>query len=657
MKDLASGAPAEGTALQAEALKSGRTDHVPVASTNPEPQPERSSEPHGPPVLSSKVPLSDFGEEDAIILITGPAGSGKSSFISKVTGKVDEGVGHDLSAGPYTKEVRATKCVVDGIPTILVDVPGFDGATPAVMISILCMISNWLSNSNKSKALISAVLLFHSIVDNRMRWVPREFFDRCREWFGDELAPQVKIDLVTTMWDVVDKAGNERFVELEGNYWKPMLDDGSTIFRYWNTSESAMELLRAVVCKKSKQIQPAGVEVASIARARQPPGTGDDIRCEVPHTLPNWITDPSPSRCHAPREAIGTSGAFLLSEPGGIRDHSELAMPQALVAASAQPKVDPNGTAIQPPQEAVHEAHEVQLNELSSQDILILIIGPVGCGKSSFIGKAIGSEEGIGHTLCAGSHTREIRATRCTIGNFTNAVLLDTPGFDNMSTSEKRILDMVYRSLTEVHKDRIFLSAILLFHPITDNRLRWTPLRHLQLFQKLCGKEAMAQTGLVTTMWDEVDEDVGNERVAALRSHYWKAMIAQGSRTYRFWNTRDAARGLLQEVIIRSQEQYHSMLRQKILELKTYKGTIAAQKLCSRLEQLSERRLEITRELHSEEDGAASQRSKEALVKEYAEVGAELDTTLNQAQVLKHSPTLPPLRRLLKPKVSNLKYT
>ncbi|KIO01146.1 hypothetical protein M404DRAFT_743533 [Pisolithus tinctorius Marx 270] len=369
--ELAGGAPAEETALQAAAPKGGRAEHVPVAPTNPGPQPERSSEPHGPPVLSSKVPLSDFGEEDAIILITGPAGSGKSSFISRVTGKVDEGVGHDLSAGPYTKEIRATKCVVDGIPTILLDVPGFDGATPAVMISILCMVSNWLDKLNKSKALISAVLLFHPIVDNRMRWVPREFFDHCREWFGDELASQVKIDLVTTMWDVADKAGNERFVELEGNYWKPMLDEGSAIFRYWNTSESAMELLRAVVCKKSKQIQSAGVKVASGTGARQPPGT-----------------DPFPSCCHVglhavPREAIGTSGAFLPSEPGGIRDHSESAMPQALVAASAQPKFDPNGTAIQPPQNAVHEAHEVQLSELSAQDILILIIGPVGCGKSS----------------------------------------------------------------------------------------------------------------------------------------------------------------------------------------------------------------------------------------------------------------------------------
>ncbi|KAI6107657.1 hypothetical protein EDD16DRAFT_1620546 [Pisolithus croceorrhizus] len=329
-----------------------------------------------------------------------------------------------------------------------------------------------------------------------------------------------------------------------------------------------------------------------------------------------------------------------------------MALPQTPTTVGERTVFGPNDAAIQPPQKANHEAHEVQLSELSTQDMLILIIGPVGCGKSSFIGKAVGNEEGIGHSLCTGSHTREIRATRCSIGNFANAVLLDTPGFDNTSISEKQILDMVSKSLEEVHNGRILLSAILLLHPITDNRLRWTPLKHLRLFQKLCGKEAMAQTGLVTTMWNEVDEDVGNERMASLNNNYWRAMIAQGSKTYRFWNTPDAARELLREVTNKSEERYHSMLRQEISELKMFGGTVAAKMLCFRLEQLSERRLEIIRKLRREEGGPVDEKTEETLRREYAEVGVELDVTLNQVQVLKRSPTLPPLRRLFNLKAS-----
>ncbi|KAI6027819.1 hypothetical protein BKA83DRAFT_4234130 [Pisolithus microcarpus] len=574
--DLASGVSTE----EATFPRSRQTDYVPFAATDPQPGP--LSESREPPTLSSKVPSSDFGSEDPIVLIMGPAGSGKSSFISKAIGSSDEGVGHDLLEGPYTKEVRATKCVIDGLPTILVDVPAFGGAAPDV--SILTMVSEWLDQVKKSKAHISAVLFFHPIADNRMRWKPWDTFYRCRDWCGGDPMSQTRVDLVTTMWDEVDEeVGNERLAELKGDHWRPMIESGSVTLCYWNTTESAKKLLRTVISKKPDQIKSAG-------------------------TLP----------------------------------------PTAPAAVGERPISDSNSANIQSPQKAIRGVREVQLSELSTHDMIILIIGPVGCGKSSFIGKAVGNEEDIGHTLCAGSHTRGIRATRCTLGNFANAVLLDTPGFDNISISEKEILDMVSNSLEEVYNGRIFLSAILLLHPITDNRLRWTPLKHLRLFQKLCGKEAMAQTGLVTTMWDEVNEKVGKERLADLKSNHWRAMIALGSKTYRYWNTGDTARKLLQEVISESEERYCSMLRQEISELKTSRRTVSAQMMCSRLERLSERRLEIMGELRSEEGGAVDEKTEEALRREYAEVGINLDVTLQQVRALKRLPTLPPLRRLFK---------
>ncbi|KAI6039625.1 hypothetical protein EDC04DRAFT_2894970 [Pisolithus marmoratus] len=592
--DLASGAMTKETSLN---RTSRPTDyHLPLATTGP-----RSQLPLEPLTLSSKAPLSHSGTGDAIVLIMGPAGSGKSSFISKATCNVDEGVGHDLSEEPYTKEIRTTKCVVEGTPITLVDVPArFDGATPNVMM--LSMVSTWLDKMNKSKALISAILVFYSIADNRVRWKLWDLFHRCREWCGDELVSGTRIALVTTMWDEVgEEVGNERLAELQGNHWKQMLESGSTVLRYQNTPESAMELLRAVVCQKSDQIQSVG--------------------------------------------------ALPPSVPG------ELALSQTPLTVGEQ--------SIFVPKDA---AHEVQLCELSTQDMLILCVRtdytstivsliPSFVGRQDNwssglwqkFGKAIGNEEGVGHVLCAGSHTREIRATKCTIGNFTSAVLLDTPGFDDMRISEKQVLGMVSKSLAKTHKDRrVFISAILFFYPITDNRLHWTPLKHLRLFQKLCGEEAMAQTGLVTTMWDEIDEDVGNERMAALQSNYWRFMITQGSKTYRFSNTGDAARELLQEVVSKGQERYNSMLRQQISELKTYKEIVAARKLCSRLEHLSKKRFEIMRELRSEEGRAVDRRTKEDLKREYADVGAELDIKLNQARVLKRSLTLPPLRRLFK---------
>ena len=49
------------------------------------------------------------------------------------------------------------------------------------------------------------------------------------------------------------------------------------------------------------------------------------------------------------------------------------------------------------------------------------------------------------------------------------------------------------------------LSGILYLHRITDNRMAGTPLKNLQVFQKLCGRDALGKVYLTTTMWDEAE--------------------------------------------------------------------------------------------------------------------------------------------------------
>ena len=39
-----------------------------------------------------------------------------------------------------------------------------------------------------------------------------------------------------------------------------------------------------------------------------------------------------------------------------------------------------------------------------------------------------------------------------------------------------------------------------------------TPLKNLRMFEELCGKDALKNVILTTTMWDEVDEETGLAR-------------------------------------------------------------------------------------------------------------------------------------------------
>ena len=89
------------------------------------------------------------------------------------------------------------------------------------------------------------------------------------------------------------------------------------------------------------------------------------------------------------------------------------------------------------------------------------------------------------------------------------------------------------------YQRKVFLSAILCFHRITDNRvLLWTP-------------SSLSRIDLVTIMWDAVDDEVGYERLAELQVDHWKAMITQGSTMFRYLNTPESASTFLMDLIMK----------------------------------------------------------------------------------------------------------
>jgi hypothetical protein len=74
-----------------------------------------------------------------------------------------------------------------------------------------------------------------------------------------------------------------------------------------------------------------------------------------------------------------------------------------------------------------------------------------------------------------------------------------------------------------------------------------TILRNLEMFQKLCGKKALRNVILVTTMWHEVDEPTGSRNERLLKTNHWKTMIAAGSRTTRFDSTPECAWAIIKQ--------------------------------------------------------------------------------------------------------------
>ncbi|KAG8853237.1 hypothetical protein FRB91_005203 [Serendipita sp. 411] len=89
-------------------------------------------------------------------------------------------------------------------------------------------------------------------------------------------------------------------------------------------------------------------------------------------------------------------------------------------------------------------------NQITRDDEIIIVIGPTGAGKSTFINHALGGDgRGIGHDLfpC----TQEIIVQKKRLGNPPRSIaFVDTPGLDKTGSIDwsvvKQISDFLERS-------------------------------------------------------------------------------------------------------------------------------------------------------------------------------------------------------------------
>ncbi|KAI5985494.1 hypothetical protein EDD15DRAFT_2532748, partial [Pisolithus albus] len=104
-----------------------------------------------------------------------------------------------------------------------------------------------------------------------------------------------------------------------------------------------------------------------------------------------------------------------------------------------------------------------------------------------------------------------------------------------------QVLGKIALWLTAIYDKNIELNGILYFHPISDEIILETVSRNYNIFKEMCGKDYFKNVIFVTTMWDEVSEELGSEREQDLRSDFWREMINLGSTSHRFEGTTESA--------------------------------------------------------------------------------------------------------------------
>lgn len=286
----------------------------------------------------------------------------------------------------------------------------------------------------------------------------------------------------------------------------------------------------------------------------------------------------------------------------------------------------------------VKSRRQVKIEELSSEDVIIGVMGPTGSGKSSFIEVVTGIKGIVGHSLK--SCTNEISVIKFSVPEILDSdiCLVDTPGFDSTNKSEGDVLRMISDWLNNTYKRRIPLAGLLYFHritddPITEHPISGTPSKDFRLFEKVCGKE-FSKIVLTTTMWDEVEPEMGEKRESELQDTYWKSMIERGSTVKRFLFTPSSAFDVLRPILTRANECHSLLLQKEVTDLgMKLRETTAGRALAMQVEELVPSQQKLLAAIRNDlMDSKLRPDQLEKLQQDYQEVSAQLQSVIKDVK-------------------------
>ena len=142
-----------------------------------------------------------------------------------------------------------------------------------------------------------------------------------------------------------------------------------------------------------------------------------------------------------------------------------------------------------------------------------------------------------------------------------------------------------------------------------------TPHRNFRMFGELCGDQAAKKVVLVTTMWDEVQQDTGVCREKELFEKYWNTMINYGASTARFSNSADSAWEIVDPILKLKQPITEVLLLQELVDHKRpLYGTNAGKTLYS-----------ISQSLQAEQRNAVRSPAEEAREQSHPQLAQKLE--------------------------------
>jgi len=157
------------------------------------------------------------------------------------------------------------------------------------------------------------------------------------------------------------------------------------------------------------------------------------------------------------------------------------------------------------------------------------------------------------------AETKNCQIVLAKINDKESIAIVDTPGFDDSHhKSDTEILAEVTDLLVLQHECGINLKGIIYFHRIIDPKMPRSAQRYLNMFQLLCGDEAMTNVIVATTMWSKLaNKTEGYVRQQELRDKMWRRMETLGS----FVGAYDGTAEMAEQMIMDLASKQHVVLQ------------------------------------------------------------------------------------------------
>ncbi|KAI6024092.1 hypothetical protein PISMIDRAFT_572521 [Pisolithus microcarpus 441] len=163
----------------------------------------------------------------------------------------------------------------------------------------------------------------------------------------------------------------------------------------------------------------------------------------------------------------------------------------------------------------LREREALPISKITRDDIIFLLLGRTGSGKSNFI-NTLTQMRPEAEVDSLSSCTKEVCTYVC-YRDGQRYIFVDTPGLNNGRLQQSEVFKAIARWLEDTYWDSIELTGVIYTQNITDGGRSSTDMQGFQLCRRLCGDQAAKQVRLVTTMWDEVNEAEGDAAEGRLK--------------------------------------------------------------------------------------------------------------------------------------------